>query len=632
MPKTRAVVLALASVMALCASRAHAQAGALAGRVTSPNESLGAARVYAYQVSDTSLRRVTTDEDGRFRFESLPAGVYKIIAHKIGFLPVIVMLTRASAEAHQFLEMQLRTAPQGSGGGTADFWALREQVPPDVLRDLETPAVVALTAIDSPSPRPSAFHTEMEAMTGVDQLSQSGETMVTSGRLGLRGQVGGMRVGLRGDFWQMDGSPGTPLTSGFLRDEMIEGQASSLQLRLESASEDLFNVSSLNNRMVAVTSGTPIEFEHYRVSWSRPVGLSGRSTFLAQYTSESNFYRWGYFNNIALPDASRTLRVEGSYSAAWSEHTNFETGLRYRQRETEYVRPGALNGRLVGTPPSETIGVFGKGSYEANPAVVVEYGLYTALSDGAVSLLPRGGFVFQLGPLWQAGASFSHRVDASPVEDQVDFVPTFFSEPETMEQAEEYRYRLVLSRPFGDGGSFSVAALDRRFAESLRFYFSKRFIDHYANLFLVPGDRLPELQLSVSKQLGSSILARLDTNVSQGGGGIIRAGGSRPYENEVSYLVTSVDTQYTPTSTGVFLSFRRLTQELTPLHAARAPRVMDLETLELMLTQDLGAILDLAADWALQVSMEVSRGLLPSEGLARDDLRRRVLGGVAVRF
>jgi hypothetical protein len=201
-----------------------------------------------------------------------------------------------------------------------------------------------------------------------------------------------------------------------------------------------------------------------------------------------------------------------------------------------------------------------------------------------------------------------------------------------MEQAEEYRYRLVLSRPFGDGGSFSISALDRRFADSLRFYFSKRFIDHYENLFLAPGDRLPEIQLSVSKQLGESIQTRFDTNVSQGGGGIILAGGGRPYENQVSYLVTSVDTQYTPTETGVFLSFRRLTQELTPLNAARAPRVMDLETLELMLTQDLGAILDLAADWALQVSMEVSRGMLPNEGLARDDLRRRVLGGVAVRF
>jgi hypothetical protein len=629
MLKTRAVVLALASVMAFGASRVQAQAGALAGRVTSPNESLGAARVYAYQVSDTTLRRVTTDDDGRFRFESLPAGVYKIIAHKVGFLPVIVMLTRASSEAHQFLEMQLRTAPRGSGGGAADFWALREQVPPDVLRDLETAAVVALTAIETPSPREGAFHTEMEAMTGVDSLRQSGETMVTSGRLGLRGQVGGVRVGLRGDFWQMDG---TPMTSAFVRDELTDGQASSLHLRLESESEDLFNVSSLNNRMVAVTSGKPIEFENYRVSWSRPVGLSGRSTFLAQYTDESNFYRWGYFNDIALPDASRTLRVEGTYAAAWGERTNFETGVRYRQRETEYVRPGALTASLVGTPPSETIGVFGKGSYEASPAVVVEYGLYTELSDGAVSLLPRGGFVFELGPLWQAAASFSHRVDAGPTEGRVDFVPTFFSEPETMEQAEEYRYRLVISRPFGDGGSFSVAALDRRFAESLRFYFSKHFIDHYENLFLVPGDRVPELQMSVSKQLGSSVLARLDTNVSQGGGGIILAGGSRPYENAVRYLVTSVDTQYTPTSTGVFISFQRLTQELTPLHAGRAPRVMDLESLELMLTQDLGAILDLAADWALQVSMEVSRGLLPNEGMARDDLRRRVLGGVNVRF
>jgi hypothetical protein len=420
-----------------------------------------------------------------------------------------------------------------------------------------------------------------------------------------------MRVGLRGDFSQMEG---TPMDSAFMRDELTSGQTSNLQLRVESPSADSFNLTSSNNRMVAMSSGTPIEFEHYRVSWSRPVGLSGRSTFLAQYTDESNFYRWGYFNTLALPDASQTLRVEGTYSAAWGERTNFETGLRYRQRETEFLRSGALAMPLLGTPPKETIGAFGKGSYEASPSVVVQYGLYTALSDGAVSLIPGGGFVLQLGPMWQAEGSASYRIDAKEAQAQVDFVPTYFAEPETMEQAEEYRYQLVLSRPFGDGGSFSIGALDRRFAESLRFYFSNRFVDHYENLFLVPGDRLPELQLSISKQLGRSIQTRLDTNVAQGGGGVIVGGGGRPYENEVSYVVTSVDTQYIPTSTGVFVSFQHLTQQLTPFNAARDPRLMDLESLELMLTQDLGALLDLAADWALQVSMEVSRGMLPNEG------------------
>lgn len=623
-----AVGLALVLATVLGASRAYAEAGALAGRIKSANDSdVSSARVYAYQVADTSLRRVTTDEDGRFRFESLPAGVYKIIAHKIGFLPVIVMLTRASAEAHQFLEMQLRTAPVGSGGGAADFWALREEVPPDVLRELESPAVVELTAVDAPATRGS-FHTEVEAMTGLDTLSESGDTLMTTGRVGVRGQVGGMRVGLRGDFSQLDG---TPAGSAFMRDELTSGQTSSLQLRLDSPSDNSFNLTSLNNRMVAVTSGKPIEFEHYRVSWSRPVGLSGRSTVLAQYTDESNFYRWGYFNNLSLPDASRTFRVEGDYSTAWGERTNLETGVRYRQRETDYLRAGAIGTPLL-APPSETIGAFGKGSYEATPSVVIEYGLYSELSDGAVSFMPRGGFILSLGPLWQAEGTFSHRFEASEAPRQIDFVPTYFAEPETMEQAEEYRYQIVLSRPFGDGGSISFGALDRQFAESLRFYFSNRFIDHYENLFLVPGDRLPELQLSVSKQIGSSIQTRLGANVAQGGGGVIVAGGGRPYENEVSYVVTSLDTQYTPTSTGVFLSFQHLTQELTPFNTTREARMMDLESLELMLTQDLGALLDLAADWAVQVSMEVSRGVLPNEGIDRDDIRRRVLGGVAVRF
>jgi hypothetical protein len=54
-----------------------------------------------------------------------------------------------------------------------------------------------------------------------------------------------------------------------------------------------------------------------------------------------------------------------------------------------------------------------------------------------------------------------------------------------------------------------------------------------------------------------------------------------------------------------------------------------------MLTQDLNILLDLAADWAVKLNMEVSRGsvLFGSDSPQdADELRRRILGGFAVRF
>jgi hypothetical protein len=53
-----------------------------------------------------------------------------------------------------------------------------------------------------------------------------------------------------------------------------------------------------------------------------------------------------------------------------------------------------------------------------------------------------------------------------------------------------------------------------------------------------------------------------------------------------------------------------------------------------MVTQDLSFLLSrLASDWALQLNMEVSRGgQAARETGNEDELRKRFLGGIAIRF
>ena len=294
-----------ASVAAAAATPSDDGAGLVSGRVVGPAASVPDARVYAFQVADLSLARVVTDGEGRFAFEGLPAGLYKIIAHKAGFLPVVVMLTRASAEARQFLELQLLDAPGGAAPTSGDFWSVREQIPSDVLRDLEI-ADAPLLSVVEPMTHPARvaqsarFQTEMGAMTGVDQVTQSAEGYVTTGRLGLRGKLGPVKVGVSGDFWQLDSAP----FSSDGRGDVAAGAASALQVRVENADQEQFHLTSLSNRMTP-QFGAPIELEHFRVSLSQRIGQVGRSNFLAQYTNESNFYREGWFNAVGLPDASR---------------------------------------------------------------------------------------------------------------------------------------------------------------------------------------------------------------------------------------------------------------------------------------------------------------------------------------
>ena len=627
-PRSRPVFV-LALVLASAASAARAtETGVLAGRVSGGAAGIAEARVYAYQLSDLTLRRVGTDDRGHFRFAALPAGLYKVIAHKTGFVPVVLMLIRASAEARQFLDLELMPEAAEIEADTGDFWSLREQIPADVLRDIERVELpVAVATSPLAAPEATRFQGEVLAMTGVDQSPYAAAAQLTEGRLGLRGRVGALDVGLTGDFRQLDAgiytAPGLDLSTG---------QASALSLQLVSPEAARLDLTSLSNRLVTLQGGkaVPIEFDHYRVSWSQPMGEHGRSTLLAQYTSESNFYRKGWINPLSIPDASRSWRIEGSYATPLGERTQLETGVRYRERYGEFARRSFS----LAAAPDQTVDIYGRGAWQLRPAVLVEYGLYTTLRDGSVSLVPRGGVVLQLGDRWQAATQVSHRVDQPGVRQPVDFMPAFYAESEGCEQVDDHCYKVEVTRRHGEDEALTLGVVHRRLGESLRLYFSEEFFDHLENLFLVPGDELPGVQLTFSQRLGPALRARLASDYSEGGGGIVHATSLRRYENDVRYLVASLDTLYEPTATGVFLSFHRLEQRLQPLQAARVPAeaAVELESVELAFTQDLNFLLDLAADWALHLNMEVSRGTTPDAAASDETLRRRVLGGIAVKF
>ncbi len=51
-----------------------------------------------------------------------------------------------------------------------------------------------------------------------------------------------------------------------------------------------------------------------------------------------------------------------------------------------------------------------------------------------------------------------------------------------------------------------------------------------------------------------------------------------------------------------------------------------------MLTQELDILNRLASDLAVHLNMELSRGNTPDSSFDRDELRKRVTGGLAVRF
>lgn len=645
MPNPRQLTLLLLTLLVLTPAVVVADdlgeplVGLLAGRVTSSSTPLPSSQVYAYQLADLSLRKVVTDREGNFFFDRLPAGLYKIIAYKGGFVPGIALLTRATDQARQYLDLELLEQKAAAGRSGGGFWSVREQIPADVLRDIAM--LEAGDELQSPRGRVPQqesirFYTEMNAVAGMDQVPAFGNAQVTGGHVGVRGEIRDMSIGVTGNFVQLQSSLATEVNG-----DLPTGKTQAVSVNLKNPITGGVEVSSVDNSMVTYPqhgSRSVVDFQRQRVSWSQPLGEKGRSDFSAQYTDEHNFYSRGIVKPIGVPQASRSLDLWGSYSTTPTENSTMRTGFRYRERTGKYDQAALLPEEML--LPTERVDVFGSAGLQVKPKVLVEFGLFSTMRDGSLSLAPSGGVVLQLAPRWRAFTSASFTAHEQEVSfHRQDFTPVLFGESNACDQADEFCYQVLLARSGDDEAeSLSLGAIHRQFADTLRLYFSEDFFNHLESLYLVRGDSLPELQFAMTRRLGPAILTRISSNVASGGGGVLHTADRKSYENQVHFLVTSVDTQFQQTSTGVFVAFHHLAQELQPTSGgARIPsdstHQLEINRLQLMLTQDLGILQRVASDLAILLNMEVSRGSTPDGSpYADDELRKRIMGGVAVKF
>ncbi|HSS78690.1 MAG TPA: carboxypeptidase-like regulatory domain-containing protein [Thermoanaerobaculia bacterium] len=628
------LIAALALLGSANAAGADSRQVGVAGRVVGEASPLAAAQIYAYRLADLSLQKVLTDTQGNFLFQNLPTGLYKIIAHKSGFLPVVVMITRTTAQAYQFLELQLAQRQAGQPATEDDFWAVRARVPADVLRDIETAQTedtrVAMFT-GSAATIASSFRGEMQALTGVDQIAGG---QLSGGGVGLTGYVGDTQVDLKGKFMQLSADPfqsaSSSLGSG-------TGQASSLSLDLDRGHGSRINITSFNNRMTTRSESggpSPIDFQHYQVNWTQDVGESGHSEVSAHYTAENNYHRQAPIDPLGIPETSRSWRIEGAYTEAFSDTNTLQAGLRYRERQFGTGDDPSRQGKAAERQAFSSVDLFSRGGIRVEPAVLMEYGIFTTLSDGSLALTPQGGMVLQLGSAWQLETTAAHRIYTA-AQSTPDFLPTLFEQRDLCEQGSQACYQMNLSRKDGDDNSFTFGAVHRTVGDTLRLYFSDDFFDRLESLYLVRGDKLPEVHVGMRHKIAPKVVTKLESSLASGGGGTFFAADGRPYQNQVRYLVASLDTQFLATSTGVFVAFHRLQQQLDPVLGSTGPATtqMEYQRLQLMVSQNLNVLLNLASDWAVQLNMELSRGAtLAGDPTSGDSLRRRILGGIAVKF
>lgn len=618
-------------------------------------EPLAAAKVYAYEVATYAMTKVLTDRQGRFTFKSLPAGMYQIVAYKEGFAPTIELLMRKDPHSEQFVEIRMQDELTASARDAEGYWSVRGRLPADVLRDIGSGHMVPESMI-IPGMRiddTSVFSAEMTAGGGVEQLGNGlGEAQLTSTQVALKGAVGSLKVDLEGRLQQMDQvqSAGGDLVT------LADGEAHDLLLKVAHDDTSSLRVSAGGGQLKGFETAEiePARLEHYGVEWQGNTGSQGESRITARYAEESNFQTASRLSPSEITDASRTLDVEGQYRGQVTTQTSLEAGLTYRQQIGENMAYNTLEksqgSSLIGGAldllseymKDESVGLYTMAESQIQPKVLIEYGFFSSVRDGSLSLTPHGGLVVQLGNDWKAHTSFSHRLEEER-ETSSDlysgFRSSFFGDRSNCQQAGEACYEVMFSQGQKDrGDSFTVGAVHRKFAETLRLYFNPDFFNRLESVFVVEGDSLPEVQFSMVRQISPRVLARLQSNIAAGGGGIFYATDEQAYENEVRYLVTSLDTRFQNTSTGIFIAFHHLEQNLNPvdqaqsaLSAAAAPEV-EMQRLQLMLTQDLNILVDVASKWAVRLNVELSRGSTPYTLAPDDELRKKLTGGISVSF
>ena len=619
----------LIAALALMASLSHtAQADSrpagIGGQVRGETSPVAAAQIYAYQLADLSLHKVLTDAQGNFLLQDLPAGLYKVIAHKAGFMPVVVMLTRTTAQAYTFLELKLSQRKPETEKDAEDFWTVRAQVPADVLRDIEISELQLATFTPGAAGSLANFKAlEMQALTGVDRGGQ-----VSGGGVGIKGQLGQTQVDLKGNFRQLSLNPVQSASSA-----LGTGQSSSVSLDLDRGHGSRINFSSVNNRGIGNREDGPVDLEHYQLNWSQGVGENGRTDVVAHYTNESNYHHQGAIEPVDIPGYSRSLFLEGAYTESFSDSSTLQAGLRYRERRYGFGDDPSRQGKASERQALSSIDLFGRGGVRLQPAVLMEYGLYSTLSDGSLALTPQGGLVLQLGSDWQLETTAARRVYTDSVANP-DFLPTLFEQRDLCEQGSEACYQVNLtSKGEGDDSSFTLGAVHRKVGDTLRLYFSDDFFDRLESLYLVRGDSLPEVHVGMQHKLAPRVVTKFESSLASGGGGTFFAADGRPYENDVRYLVASLDTRFLASSTGVFIAFHQLQQQLDSAESGHPAAQMEYERLQLMVNQNLNVLLNLASEWTVQLNMELSRGgnftATPRES---DQIRRSILGGIAVKF
>ncbi|MEM8997488.1 MAG: carboxypeptidase-like regulatory domain-containing protein, partial [Acidobacteriota bacterium] len=257
--------------------------------------------VFAYEVASSRMRDVKTDSDGRFTFDRLPAGMYKLVAFKPGFAPAVELLLRRHHDEAQKVQIRLEAEAADDTRGGEGYWNVRGRVPADVLRELDVVYTSELAREGFQLEAPAAFKAEMRALSGVEQFGGGfGDGQWMGAEFDIDGAIGGVSMGLDGQYQELDGG----VDGGD-----FAGEVRSVAFEVQPRSHQAFRLSSHSSELAG--GNAPVDVQRYQIGWTGRTGKRGQTNVIASYVEEENYYTRSPITPADIPGASATWGVDG---------------------------------------------------------------------------------------------------------------------------------------------------------------------------------------------------------------------------------------------------------------------------------------------------------------------------------
>ena len=595
MRRYRAIVL-LAASAAFTATFAAAPARAevslptalqVLGTVTNATRPVSNALVIALNTQDLAATQVWTAVDGTFTLPALRTGVYKIIAVKAGFVPLITTLvpTKPSHRVALRLETEKQAAKRKSAN--QEIWELRGSLPADVLRDLD----FALEPAEVASYEIRRFRAEMSSLTGVTNQPANPAYAQTS--LGVQGRIGETwQVGLRGKMQRFE-NPNDGVRFG---PPVAESSAMSMELR--SSPTQAYRVGSTKSSWTyrdAVQGEEQADFSAHNFEWQ-----SGPARVEVRYFEQDNLFR-------ETPVQSNRIEIGGTMPVMQTRRSDLGIALRVSQESIESTNDAL---RIADLSANGTLLLV--------PTLVLHYGMDSRIGLEGQEMAPRTGAEWKLSENSSIVGSVLYKVldrDAS-----ASILPNIVFWSESARILPRYEYTIGFVSGKEGKNNFSAIATVSAIDDPLRVVFADESNQFWDGLYVETGDVRRDLRLAYRRDFN-----RFAIDVAGTAGTASTVHGAEN-EREKVYVTGDLQSTFIPTRTSLAVSYREIQQP-----GDNDEEDYETERINLRMAQSLYLPIDIKLLLGLELARAENSPYL-MDSLTPEGRSKKYIGGLALNF